>query len=93
MPKDAPNFALLIGKPKKKDGMSEEDPSMEAADKEVSHEEDLGMDKESVESSAMKDFISSTKAGDAMGAKEALKDFLAACYPELGGEEEQSEEY
>lgn len=88
----APNFALLIGKPKKREGRSEKDDEMDRPVEEPSHDEDLEMDKESMEDSAIKDLISSMKSGDTVGAKDALKDFLEACYPSLSSGEEKEDD-
>jgi hypothetical protein len=79
MPQDKPNFALLIGK-KKDDGPEK-----------VDHASDLGvkdsMDKEGVENSAVKELFPHM---DVMTAKQALKDFLEACYPNLAEEGSES---
>lgn len=82
MPKDAPNFAMLIGKP-----------SGDSPD----HAKDLGlkddgMDQSGAEDSAAKDLIAAVKSGDVGSFKSALKDFLEICYPSLSDEQSESSE-
>ena len=75
MPEDKPNFALLIGKGKpKEDGMPPE--------KE-------GGEKESMEMSAVSDLIDAVHMKDPQMVKQALKDFIEICYPELGESPEE----
>lgn len=74
--KGKPNFALLIGKPKM--------PSSGEADE----SDDMG-DAESAEDSALSDIISAVHAKDTVMLKDALKDFLSLCYPQLEHDEEE----
>lgn len=80
--KAPPNFALLIGKPKKK------------PDDQVDHEADLGaedMDSKGAKSSAVKDLLTSISLKDSAGVQAALEDFIKACeYDEDEPEEEES---
>jgi hypothetical protein len=50
---------------------------------------DEGMDQESVENSAIADFMAAKSPEE---AKAALKQFLEACYPQLAGDEEEMPE-
>jgi hypothetical protein len=80
-------LALLIGKRLDKKGGKDGPESLPMGDEEDPGEE---MGKESVENSAISDFMA---AKDPETAKAALKQFLEACYPSLAGEgEEESAE-
>lgn len=87
MPKEAPNFALLIGK--KGAGPGDEGPP--------DHGKDLGikdaMDKTAAEDSAVKSLMTGVLAKDPGQVKQALKDFIEACYPGvLDGDEPDGDE-
>jgi hypothetical protein len=71
-------MALLIGKRLDKKGPPGGDKPMMGGDDEGGE-----MDKESVENSAISDFMSAKSPEE---AKAALKQFLEACYPSLAGE-------
>lgn len=84
-----PNFALLIGSPKK-DAPPTDD---------TNHADDLGvqdegesqdMDQSSAETSAVKDLISAFNSKDVEGVKAALKDFIELCYPQSDDSESDS---
>jgi len=88
---DKPNFALLIGKPKKEDNHKSEKKLTE----EVDHESDLekepeeGGEHESMENSAVADFMAALASKNVPAAKQALKDFMELCE---AGESEPEEE-
>ena len=86
MPKDVPNFALLIGKPKP--GSDSKGPSADQ------HAKDLGVDDTDHEDSAVKDLMSALKSNDVEMFKSALGDYLELCYPQLAdsGADEESED-
>ncbi len=83
-------MALLIGKRLDKKGGGKEKPADEPypVDDMEEGEGDLDAGKDSVEDSAISDFMA---AKDPQTAKAALKDFLEACYPQLAGSEEEAE--
>lgn len=89
MAKPTPNFALLIGK---KGGDSSGPPTAPTTDE---HDQDLSeddnMNKEDAENSAVAQLVSAIKGGDHEAAKDALKDFLETCYPQLGDSDKGSE--
>ena len=82
-----PGLALLIGKRLDKKGGGEKPPLPSLG----GDDEGGDMDQESVENSAISDFMSAKSPEE---AKAALKDFLETCYPQLAGEakEEAAEE-
>lgn len=86
MARSMPDFAMLIGKPKKssdssRDNLPDDAPSAE------DHADDLGVGKDAQEDSAVRDLLAAMKSSDVSGAKAALQDFLELCYPQLGDQD------
>lgn len=81
-PAGKPGLALLIGR-----RLNSKLPSSDGDSKPDLDDGGGGDDssKEDVEDSAIADMMSAAKTGDAQTFKQGLKDFLEACYPELGG--------
>jgi hypothetical protein len=80
-------MALLIGKRLDKKGGGEK-PTDEPYPMEDTEDGDGDAEKDAVEDSAIADFMA---AKDPQTAKAALKDFLAACYPQLADDEPEEE--